>query len=202
MVEWFVKAVPENPVSRRKLLVAAGAGVAGVALIGSLWSNATSGSGETVVASPTDGVPADGSLSAVATGTLFVQVVGAVVNPGVYELPPDSRVMDAVALAGGLTAKADPASVNLARIIQDGEQLVIGTSGGPASSRSALPGKININNATIDDFDDLPRIGATLAERIVAYRDANGPFSTIDELLDVPGIGDLTLAGMRDKITL
>jgi len=202
MVEWFVKAVPENPVSRRKLLIAAGAGVAAVALIGSLWSNATSGAGETVVASSADGVPTEGTPAVGEAGTLFVQVVGAVVNPGVYELPPDSRVMDAVASAGGLTAKADPASVNLARIIQDGEQLVIGTSGGSQSSRTAQPSKININNATIDDFDDLPRIGATLAERIVAYRDANGPFSAIEELLDVPGIGDLTLAGMRDKITL
>jgi competence protein ComEA len=202
MVEWFVAAVPENPVSRRKLLIAAGAGVAAVALIGSLWSNATSGTGETVVAPPAEGVVAEGTLAEGATGTLFVQVVGAVMSPGVYELPPDSRVMDAVALAGGLTAKADPASINLARIVQDGEQLVIGTTGGSPSSRSAQPSAININNATIDDFDELPRIGPTLAERIVAYRDANGPFSAIEELLDVPGIGDLTLAGMRDKITL
>jgi competence protein ComEA len=202
MVEWFVKAVPENPVSRRKLLIAAGAGVAAVALIGSLWSNATSGAGETVVAPPPDGVSSGGLPTGPAAGTLFVQVVGAVVNPGVYELPPDSRVMDAVALAGGLTAKADPASINLARIVQDGEQLVIGTSGGPQSSRTAQPTKVNINNASPDDFENLPRIGPTLAERIVAYRDANGPFSSIEELLDVPGIGDLTLAGMRDKITL
>jgi competence protein ComEA len=202
MVEWFVAAVPENPVSRRKLLIAAGAGVAAVAVIGSLWSSATSGAGETAVAPPTEGVVAEGTLAEGATGTLFVQVVGAVMSPGVYELPPDSRVMDAVALAGGLTAKADPASINLARIVQDGEQLVIGTTGGSPSSRSAQPSAININNATIDDFDELPRIGPTLAERIVAYRDANGPFSAIDDLLDVPGIGDLTLAGMRDKITL
>jgi competence protein ComEA len=202
MVEWFVKAVPENPVTRRKLLIAAGAGVAAVALIGSLWSNATSGSGETVVEAAPEGTSTQDSSVGPVVGTLFVQVVGAVANPGVYELPPDSRVMDAVALAGGLTAKADPASVNLARVIQDGEQLVIGTSGGPSSSKTALPAKININNATIDDFDELPRIGATLAERIVAFREANGPFSSIEGLLEVPGIGDLTLAGMRDKITL
>jgi competence protein ComEA len=201
MVEWFVKAVPENPVSRRKLLIAAGSGVAAVALIGSLWSNASSGSGETVVTTTSGGETVESTPVAPASGTLFVQVVGAVVNPGVYELPPDSRVMDAVALAGGLTDKADPASVNLARVVQDGEQLVVGTSGGP-SSRAAVPNKININNATVTDFDDLPRIGETLAERIVAFRDANGPFSSIEGLLEVPGIGDLTLAGMRDKITL
>lgn len=197
MVEWFSKAVPENPVTRRKLFIAAGAGVAAVALIGSLWSSSTSGAGETLVSATPDT-----EFSVESAGTLFVQVVGAVSEPGVYELPVDSRVMDAVALAGGLTPTADPASVNLARIVQDGEQIVVGTSGGPGKQRASTPSKVNINNATIDDFDGLPRIGETLAERIVAYRDENGPFSSIDGLLDVPGIGELTLAGLRDKITL
>jgi competence protein ComEA len=197
MVEWFVKAVPENPVTRRKLFIAAGAGVAAVALIGSLWSNASSGSGETVIAQSEDSV-----VTVESSGTVFVQVVGAVQTPGVYELPIDSRVMDAVSSAGGLTSAADPSSVNLARILQDGEQIIVGTEGGPKSERGATPAKININNATASDFDGLPRIGATLAERIIAFRDDNGPFSSIEGLLDVPGIGELTLAGMRDKITL
>lgn len=197
MVEWFVKASPENPVTRRKLFIAAGAGVAAVALIGSVWSNASSGSGETVVAeSP------DSEMAVETTGTVFVQVVGAVQQPGVYELPIDSRVMDAVSSAGGLTPTADPSSVNLARILQDGEQIIVGTSGGAKAARDGVPAKININNATVSDFDGLPRIGATLADRIVAYRETNGPFSSIDGLLDVPGIGELTLAGLRDKITL
>lgn len=197
MVEWFSKAVPDNPVTRRKLFIAAGAGVVAVALIGSLWSSSTSGSGEIVVS----GTP-DTEISVATASTLFVQVVGAVSTPGVYELPVDSRVMDAVALAGGLTPRADPASVNLARIVQDGEQIVVGTAGGQDKQRASTPAKVNINTATIEDFDELPRIGETLAERIVAYRDENGPFSSIDGLLDVPGIGELTLTGMRDKITL
>jgi competence protein ComEA len=199
MVEWFVKAVPENPTSRRKLLVSAGAGVAAVAVIGSLWSNATSGSGEVAV-EPS----ADAQVNTLSTDTLIVQVVGAVAEPGVYEVPVDSRVMDAVALAGGLATNADPASLNLARIVQDGEQIIVGATGDTRSRRatSSLAGKVNINTATAQDFETLPRIGATLAERIVAYRDQHGPFAGLESLLEVPGIGDLTLAGMRDKITL
>jgi competence protein ComEA len=199
MVEWFVKAVPENPTSRRKLLVSAGAGVAAVAVIGSLWSNATSGSGEVAV-EPTAGA----HVNTLSTDTLIVQVVGAVAEPGVYEVPMDSRVMDAVSLAGGLAANADPASLNLARIVQDGEQIIVGATGDARSRRAASSQseKVNINTATAQDFDTLPRIGATLAERIVAYRDQHGPFAGVESLLEVPGIGDLTLAGMRDKITL
>jgi competence protein ComEA len=199
MVEWFVKAVPENPTSRRKLLISAGAGVAAVAVIGSLWSNATSGSGEVAI-QPS----AQAQVNPQSSATLFVQVVGAVVEPGVYEVPMDSRVMDAVALAGGLSSNADPASLNLARIVQDGEQIIVGAVGDARSRRStnSSSDKVNINTATAEDFDSLPRIGATLAERIIAYRDEHGPFAGVESLLEVPGIGDLTLAGMRDKITL
>jgi competence protein ComEA len=199
MVEWFVKAVPENPTSRRKLLISAGAGVAAVAVIGSLWSNATSGSGEVAI-QPS----AQAQVNPQSSATLFVQVVGAVVEPGVYEVPMDSRVMDAVALAGGLSSNADPASLNLARIVQDGEQIIVGAVGDARSRRStnSSSDKVNINTATAEDFDSLPRIGATLAERIIAYRDEHGPFAGVESLLEVPGIGDLILAGMRDKITL
>jgi competence protein ComEA len=199
MVEWFVKAAPENPTSRRKLFVSAGAGVAAVAVIGALWSNVTSGSGDIAVQSSTDAL-----VNAESTGTMFVQVVGAVAKPGVYEVPMDSRVMDAVALAGGLSPKADPASLNLARIVQDGEQIIVGAAGDARSriTANALSNKVNINTATAEDFDTLPRIGVTLAQRIIAFRNENGPFVALESLLEVPGIGDLTLAGMRDKITL
>lgn len=198
MVEWFVKAAPEAPASKRKLVIAASAGVALVAVIGAVWSNATSGSGEVLVESPSSVLESTAPPSAM----LVVQVVGAVADPGVYELPMDSRVMDAVELAGGLTAKADPASVNLARIVQDGEQLVVGTNGSSRNSAGAQSSRININTATASDFDTLPRIGETMAERIVAFRDEHGPFSSLESLLDVPGIGELTLAGLRDRITL
>lgn len=196
MAEWFVKASPEDPTSRRKLIIAASAGVIAVAVIGSVWSNATSGSGEVVV-EPTSEV-----VNSPRAETLVVQVVGAVVSPGVYEVPFDSRVLDAVNLAGGMTDKADPASLNLARIVQDGEQIVVGETGRVRVRADAASVAVNINTASVTDFETLPRIGATLAERIVAFRDANGPFSSIESLLEVPGIGELTLAGMRDKLTL
>jgi competence protein ComEA len=96
--------------------------------------------------------------------------------------------------------KADGTSINLARIVQDGEQLVVSAAGSGTPGVSA--GKLNINRAAAADFDTLPRIGPTLAERIVAYRDEHGPFASIDALGNVPGIGDATLAGFRDQLTL
>ena len=136
-----------------------------------------------------------------------MHVVGAVRKPGVYELPMGSRVIDAVKEAGGLNRNADSASVNMARIVQDGEQVFIsrlspaGATGASATSESDN-GLININLADATSLERLPRIGPTLAERIVAYRDAHGPFVSIDALLDVPGIGSLTLEGFRAQLTL
>jgi competence protein ComEA len=99
-----------------------------------------------------------------------------------------------------VTDAADGSSINLARIVQDGEQIVVTPAG--TSVTAVAAGKLNINRATVSDFDLLPRIGPTLAERIVAYREENGPFASIDALGNVPGIGDVTLAGFRDQLTL
>lgn len=134
------------------------------------------------------------------TGSVFVQVAGEVLKPGVYELPVDSRVFDAIAAAGGLSENANAASVNLARPVDDGEQIIVSNTLGEVPSGSVV--KININRATAAEFDALPRIGPTIAERIVAFRDDNGPFGSVDELGNVPGIGDTTLAGIRDLLTL
>jgi competence protein ComEA len=133
-------------------------------------------------------------------GSVFVQVAGEVLKPGVYELPVDSRVFDAIAAAGGLSENANAASVNLARPVDDGEQIIVSNTLGEVPSGSVV--KININRATAAEFDALPRIGPTIAERIVAFRDDNGPFGSVDELGNVPGIGDTTLAGIRDLLTL
>lgn len=191
MGDWYIKELPADPHRRRKLFIAAGVGVAAVVLVGAFISAGTPESHETtVVASP----------GAVTTSTVFVHVAGNVSTPGVYELASDARVFDAIAAAGGLTDAADSTSINLARLVQDGEQIVVGQVGGTPSATST--GKLNINRATASDFDTLPRIGPTLAERIVSYRDENGPFASIDALGNVPGIGDVTLAGFRDQITL
>lgn len=192
MSDWYVKAVPADPNRRRALIVAAGLGVAVVVIAGSLLS---AGAPESHV---TD-VAADITVEQ-RSATIFVHVAGRVVTPGIYELPVDSRVFDAIAAAGGLTDNADGTSVNLARTVEDGEQIVVTEAG--QTGAGVTGGKLNINRATVADFDRLPRIGPTLAERIVAYRDENGPFATLDELGNVPGIGELTLAGFRDQITL
>lgn len=193
MVDWYVRAVPDDPAKRRTLLIAAGIGVVFVVAIGAFITAGPVDSHDTVIAAPTANSELTGS-------TVFVHVAGLVANPGVYELPVDARVFDAIAAAGGLAPSADSTSVNLARIVQDGEQIVVGAAGAGAQPTSS--GKTNINRATAEDFDTLPRIGPTLAERIVAYRDKNGPFASIDALGDVPGIGDVTLAGIRDQLTL
>lgn len=200
MAEWYTAIASQDPPSKRKLAIAAAGGVVLVALIGAVWSNATSGGGEAVIAAPGSEV---GPTVAPPPSSLIVQVVGAVESPGVYELPIGARVLDAVTMAGGLTARADAASLNLARIVNDGEQLIVGELGSASKHVAATSnGRININLATEADFESLPRIGPTLAERIVAFRDTNGSFASIDALLDVPGIGQLTLDGMRDHLTL
>ena len=193
MVDWYVRTVPDDPAKRRKLFVAAAVGVVFVVALGAFLAAGPADSHETLI-------PVSTELSEPTESTVFVHVAGLVNNPGVYELPVDARVFDAIAAAGGLAPTADSATINLARIIQDGEQIVVGATG--AGAQATSPGKTNINRATADDFDTLPRIGPTLAERIVAYRDKHGPFASIDALGDVPGIGDVTLAGIRDQLTL
>lgn len=192
MTDWYIKAVPEDPARRRKLMIAAAIGVALVVVAGALLSSGTPESHVTEVA-PTP-------YASLTPTTVFVHVAGSVNTPGVYELPADARVFDAIAAAGGITAKADGTSINLARIVLDGEQIIVVPRG--SGQAPSLPGKLNINRATAAEFDTLPRVGPTLAERIVAFRDDNGPFASIDSLGDVPGIGDVTLDGFRDQLTL
>ena len=142
------------------------------------------------------------------TGTpeadLYVHVSGAVAGPGLYVLADGARVMDAVAAAGGFTGDADSAAVNLARPIADGEQLHVPAKGeapapapGPASGGA---GPIDLNTADVAALETLPGIGPTLGGRIVAWREENGRFTSVDDLLAVPGIGEKLLAGMRDLI--
>ena len=142
------------------------------------------------------------------TGSTFVvmvHIVGEVNSPGMYELAGDSRVIDAVMAAGGLTSNAAECAVNLARVVNDGEQLTIpsleqGCTTGSAQSHNTQ--SVSLNSATSEQFDSLPGIGPTLAQRIVDYRESNGGFSSIDQLNDVSGIGDKLFAGVKEHITL
>ena len=137
---------------------------------------------------------------------LYVHVSGAVAAPGLYVLPAAARVVDAVAAAGGFAATADRAAVNLARAVDDGEQLHVPEIGetildavGPAASTDGL---VDLNEADAAQLETLPRIGPAMAERIIAWREENGGFTSIEDLLAVPGIGDKMLESLRDLVTV
>ena len=156
---------------------------------------------------PTDPASAPGAI-------IFVHVLGAVRRPGLFQLGVGARVMDAVAAAGGLTETADPAGTNLARRLSDGEQLYLPqvgevpagpppASGGAGAAGGAASGqKVNLNTATVAELDTLPRIGPLMAQRIIDYREANGPFAGVDDLRSVTGIGDKTFEGLKDLVTV
>jgi len=141
-----------------------------------------------------------------------VHVTGAVRRPAVYELSPGSIVQDAVDIAGGPAADADLARINLAVELQDQQQVYVprrdethpppSVSGGGAGDGDAAGGLININTATAAELETLPRIGPTMAQRIVEHREANGPFQTIEDIQNVPGIGPATFEGFKDLITV
>jgi competence protein ComEA len=145
--------------------------------------------------------------------SVFVHVLGAVRNPGLFELGNGARVIDAVSAAGGFTDDAEQGGVNLARIMADGEQIVVPRIGeappaavaGPTGSGAAAapPGaKVSLNSGAAADFETLPRIGPAMAQRIVDWRTANGRFSRIEDLMNVTGIGQKTFDSLKDLITL
>ncbi len=137
--------------------------------------------------------------------TVVVSVVGLVARPGLVTLPEGARVADALAAAGGLLPEADPASVNLAAVVSDGEQIAVGVPGAappvaPAGDGGAMTGPLDLNAATAADLDALPGIGPVLAQRIVDHRDATGRFTSVEQLDDVPGIGPATYTELAELV--
>lgn len=140
--------------------------------------------------------------------SVLVQVVGAVRQPGLVSVPAGARAVDAVAAAGGPTAKADESAVNLAGRVVDGQQLVVpernrsrGSAVPPAPVGASGSGPVSLSTASLEQLQTLPRIGPAMAARIVAWREANGGFRSVDDLLKVSGIGARTLAGLKDLVT-
>ena len=140
--------------------------------------------------------------SAITKSKIYVHVAGKVKNPGIYQLDSGARVFDAVLLAGGFLAKANHASVNLARLLTDGEQIVIADQSAGSSSNGNNSSLISLNMASESALEDLPGVGPALAGRIVDWREANGGYKAKEDLLNVAGIGDKLFASIRDLVTL
>lgn len=146
---------------------------------------------------------AGASATPFAGGAVFVHILGAVERPGLYELREGDRAIDAVAAAGGFTDVADQAQLNLARFVTDGEQIVVPVIGEvPAGSTVAADGRVNLNTADAAALDTLPRVGPAMAERIIAWREENGRFTAVEDLLGVSGIGDKTFEALKDLVTV
>ncbi len=137
-------------------------------------------------------------LSTPTPADIIIYVSGAVATPGVYTLPPASRVDSAIQAAGGFIAGAQTESINLAAPLSDGQQIDVP---GLIDTGRISAGRVNINTASLEELDALPGIGPTTAQAILDYRNANGPFQFIQDIQNVPGIGPTTYAQIKDYIT-
>lgn len=200
-----------------RLRVGVGAAVVliiAAAVVGVLVSAGAQRGSEVPVPTATGRFAATGLPSAAASALsaqLLVHVTGAVRHPGIASLSSGARVLDAVAAAGGLTEDADPAAVNLARPVVDGEQLIVlrvgeappsAAAGGGGGPGSAAGGVVNLNTASQADLETLPRIGPALAQRILDWRQANGRFADPKDLLKVSGIGQKLFDGVKDRVAV
>jgi len=192
--------VPELPfdLSRRRLLIAAGF----VALLLFLGSKLLARPQPSAGLAPPVAPPTE---TAAAPALVVVDVVGAVRRAGLYRLQQGARIADAVARAGGATAKADLALINLAAPLADGEQVVVPKRGAAASSAApsagvASSGPVHLSTATLEQLDSLPGIGPVTAQKILDYRQKHGAFTSVDELDAVPGIGPARLEQLKDLV--
>jgi competence protein ComEA len=160
----------------------------GLLAAGVIWLGATRPRGDSIVLLPTT-----------TPGMLTVYVSGAVASPGVYLLPEGSRVDAAVQAAGGFIPGAEPESINLAALLEDGQQIDVP---GIVNTSHVNAGRVNINTATVLELDTLPGIGPTTAQMIVDYRLQHGPFQIIQDIQNVPGIGPATYERIKDYITV
>jgi competence protein ComEA len=185
-------------IEQRRALVSISVIAIGVALYFTLSSRSE------VLASPDPVQVKKLNSSETTTALLFIHVAGKVAKPGVYPVLKGSRVVDAIAAAGGALKGTDLSDINLARQVVDGEQIYVSnaTASSRAGNGASYNGKININRAGLSGFDSLPGIGPVIAGRIVAYRKANGPFQSVDDLQKVNGVGAKTFERIKGRLSL
>ena len=148
-----------------------------------------------------DKEPSEAAEVSVNQAKIFVHIAGKVKHPGIYQLDSGARVFDVVLLAGGFTKKANQSSINLARVVTDGEQIIIG-SGASQDLLNNSQSFISLNQSSVSTLEDLPGVGPALAGRIVDWREANGGFKSKEDLLNVAGIGDKLYSSIKDLVTL
>ena len=169
-----------------------------------LWARGAPAS----IAPPARATPSPGATSSPAGHLLVVHVAGAVKHPGIVELPAGSRVADALRLAGGPLPRADLDLINLAALVVDGTQILVpvhATGGAPLpvpAPTTSASGTVNLNTADQVTLESVPGLGPVKAGAIVAYRDEIGGFTSIDQLLEVTGIGPATLESIRPFVTI
>jgi len=223
VVGWRMLAPPDAPAEMRLPFAGSSAGSTGGGDDGSAPASGAPGAAA-------DGSPGASGANAAGVATsglpteLVVHVVGAVAAPGVQRLPPGSRVVDALAAAGDALPDADLARVNLAAPLIDGQQVFVprpgepapstlapagggtgvtgGEPGGTGATGTAQGGLVNLNTATAQELEALPGVGPSTAAAIIAHRDANGPFTSVEQLIDVRGIGDAKLEQLRHLVTV
>ena len=156
--------------------------------------------------STSESVTIEEPSSSIEEPSVFVHVVGEVEKPGIYIVATRARVFDAIIAAGGFTKSADQSTVNLAREVSDGEQVVVvaagAQSGSATAQTSAQAALISLNRASQLELEALPGVGPTLAGRMIDWRTANGGFKKKEDLLKVSGIGNKMFDGMKDLVTL
>lgn len=142
---------------------------------------------------------------------MYVDISGAVVNPGVYEVSETTRLFQVIEMAGGLTDDADVDSLNRAEIVYDGQKIIVGTSGSSelgtetsseGSQSGITNGKVNLNLADSATLQTIPGIGPSKAERIIDYRTTQGRFKKAEDIMNITGIGEKTFESIRDYITV
>lgn len=185
-----------EPVLRWQLTPAATKWLSAALLAGLAWGGWLAFGSNPTPAAPV--VLPQASATVRATPTLLVvDVVGPVVHPGIVRVPAGSRIVDVIRAAGGLRTGAT-AGTNLARLVADGEQVVIGAV--EAQSSATGSNLVDLNTAGVAELDALPRVGPVLAQRIIDWRDSHGRFSSVDELREIAGIGSSVFADLAKRV--